>query len=118
MMTALLGVSHRRGSAVVLVNASWTSQIDSRNGLLIGERKGDRFYCFDGAVLDADWNAACNVKARLSDDEIDLWTPYQRVKSILLQRVKRAVRMGLLIQDSSCSFNELSTESELPFDQL
>ncbi len=105
MMVALLGVSHRRGSAVVLVNAAWTSQVDSRNGFLIGERKGDRFYCFDGAVLDADQNAARTVKARLSDPEIDLWTPYQRVKSILLERTERAVRMGLLILDSSCSFN-------------
>ncbi len=105
MMEALLGVSHRRGSAVVLVNASWTSQIDSRNGFLIGKRKGDRFYCYDGAVLDADQNAARTVKARLSDPEIDLWTPYQKVRSILLERTERAIRMGLLIPDSSCSLN-------------
>jgi IS605 OrfB family transposase len=112
---ALELISQRRGSTLVLVNAAYTSQVDSRNGALIGERKGDSFHCYDGEVLDADINAALNNLARLNDPEIDRWTPYKKVKAILLERTKR---LGLLNQDSSCSDTSLSTESELPNGQL
>jgi hypothetical protein len=33
----------------------------------------------------SDGNAAQNVLARLHDSEIDRWTPWQKVKSILLK---------------------------------
>ena len=82
---AIKNVSHRRGSTVIHVNAAYTSQMDSRNGTLSGKRSGDKFYCEDGVVLQADVNAARNVLARLQDTEIGLWTPYQQVKSILLK---------------------------------
>ena len=73
---ALTSVSHRRGSTVHLVNASYTSQCDSfLHGLLIGTRKGDRFYRFNGEVVQADWNGARNVLARLNDNEISRYTP-------------------------------------------
>ncbi len=108
---ALDTVSRRRGSSVILVNSAYTSQMDSRFGILLGKRSGDSFYCFDGVVLPADENAARNVLARLYDSEIDRWTPYQKVKSILLERTER-LRLGLLNQDSSCNSHELSTESE------
>ncbi|MCP4701727.1 MAG: transposase, partial [Gammaproteobacteria bacterium] len=115
---ALDNASRRRGSSLVLVNAAYTSQIDSRNGCLSGVRKGDRFYCEEGEVLQADENAARNVLARLHDPGIDRWTPYKKVKSILLERTERH-RWGLLRQDSSCNPGGLSTESELtPNDQL
>jgi IS605 OrfB family transposase len=111
---ALDSVSNRRGSAVVLVNPAYTSQLDSRTGCLDGKRQGDRFYCADGVVLQADQNAARNVLARLSDPEIDRFTPYRAVKAILQARTER-LRLGLLNQDSSCSpARVLSTESELP----
>lgn len=113
---ALDSVSHRRGSTVVLVNPAYTSQIDSRNGGLLGKRQGDRFYCFDGEVLDADQNAARNVLARLTDPDIERFTPYRTVKAIVQARTER-LRLGLLNQDSSCSPSHsrvLSTESELP----
>lgn len=110
---ALASVSRRRSSTLVLVNPAYTSQIDHRNGCLLGKRSGDRFYCFDGVVLPADENAARNVKARLSDPEIDLWTPYQKVKSILLSRTER-FRLGLLNQDPSCAPQGPSTGSESP----
>ncbi len=87
--------------------------MDSRYGVLKGKRSGDSFYGFDGGVLQADENAARNVLARLHDPEIDRWTPWQKVKSILLKRTER-LRLGLLNQDSSCNLKELSTESELP----
>lgn len=111
---ALDSVSRRRGSTVVLVNPAYTSQIDSRHGCLLGTRHGDRFHCFDGVVLQADENAARNVLARLSDPDIERFTPSRTVKAILLERTQR-LRLGLLNPDSSCSpARVLSTESELP----
>jgi IS605 OrfB family transposase len=123
--TALDTVSRRRGSSVILVNSAYTSQMDSRYGILLGKRSGDSFSrqkfflnfclenCHDGVVLQADKNAARNVLARLHDPEIDRWMPFQQVKSILLQRTERQ-RLGLLNPDSSCNPLWLSTESELP----
>ncbi len=110
---ALETVSQRRGSTLVHVNAAYTSQVDSRNGCLLGRRVGDRFYCFDGVVLPADGNAARNALARLHDPEIDRWTPYRQVRAILQARTER-LRLGLLNQDSSCRSSDLSTESEAP----
>ncbi len=86
--------------------------MDSRNGTLSGKRCGDKFYCEDGEVLQADVNAARNVLARLYDQEIDRWTPYKQVKAILLKRTS-TIRLKLLNQDSSCKPFGLSTESEL-----
>ena len=104
MAEALFSVSQRRGSALSLVNASYTSQMDSRYGVLLGQRKGDLFYCFDGVVLDADENAARNILSRLYDDEIQLYMPFKDVKNVLLERTGRfEKRLGLLNQDSSCS---------------
>lgn len=110
---ALETVSQRRGSTLVLVNPAYTSQTDHRNGCLLGKRSGDRFHCFDGVVLQADENAARNVRARLFDSEIDRWTPYTTVKSILLKRTER-YRLGLLNLDPSCSIPIESTGSESP----
>jgi len=113
---AINAASRRRGASVTLVNAAYTSQTDSRYGILMGKRTGNQFYCFDGEVLDADFNAARNILARKNDTEIRLYTPYLRVKQILQERT--AQRMGLLIQDSSCTLYptkiQASTESELP----
>ena len=109
---AIENISRRRGSTICYVNAAYTSQIDSRTGLLQGRRSGDKFYCEDGVVLQADVNAARNVLARHQDSEISLWTPYKQVKSILLKR-NECHRLKLLNQDSSCKPLSLSTESEL-----
>lgn len=112
---AIENISRRRGSTVVLVNPAYTSQMDSRNGGLIGHRKGDQFNCYDGVVLQADENAARNILARLYDSEIDRWMPFKKVKAILLERTER-LRLGLLNLDSSCKPYGLSTESELSND--
>ena len=114
---ALETVTKRRSATLILINPAYTSQVDSRNGCLIGKRSGDQFHCFDGVVLQADENAARNVRDRLFDSEIDRWTPYQKVKSILLERTERQ-RLGLLNQGSSCSGLPLSTDSESPTAQL
>ena len=111
--TALDTVSRLRYSSVILVNSAYTSFIPSRYGVLMGKRNGDSFNCFDGVVLQADENAARNVLARLHDPEIDRFTSFQKVKSILLERTERH-RFGLLNLDSSCNLSRLSTESELP----
>jgi len=96
---AINSVSLRRCSTVVLVNAAYTSQMDSRNGFLLGTRSGDKFHCFDGAVLDADQNAAQNILARIHDPEIKLYMPFRHVKEVLAKRTE--LRLGLLNQDSS-----------------
>lgn len=49
------------GRKVETVNPAYTSQTDSRTGKKNGIRKGCRYYCKDGVVLDADWNAAVNI---------------------------------------------------------
>jgi transposase len=110
-------VTKRRSATLVLINPAYTSQMDSRNGCLLGKRVGDSFHCFDGEVLQADENAARNVRDRLYDSEIDRWMPYRKVKSILLERTERH-RLGLLNQDSSCAQLRASTESEKPNAQL
>jgi IS605 OrfB family transposase len=110
---ALEEVSQRRGSTLQYVNAAYTSQMDSVDGTLSGRRSGDTFYRENGERLDADMNGARNVLARLYDTEIDRWTPYKEVKSILLKRTE-CHRLKLLNPDSSCNPLRLSTESELP----
>lgn len=113
---ALYSVSHRRSSSVELVNAAYTSQVDSRTGCFTGVRKGDRFYRKSGEIVQADENAARNVLARLSDPEIGRYMPYRKVKRILQGRTERH-RLGLLNQDTSCAV-AASTVSELPCGQL
>ena len=91
MADTLTSISRRRGTALALVNPAYTSQIDSRTGLLQGERRWDRFYGTDGVVLDADTNAARNILARLYDDEITLYTPHREVKRLLRDRTGTTV---------------------------
>lgn len=52
------------GKRVETVSPKYTSQIDSRTGNKDGKRLGCRYYCTDGVVLDADWNAAVNIAQR------------------------------------------------------
>ena len=95
----LVNVSERGGSALVHVNAAYTSQVDHRTGLF-GVRRGDRLHCPGGVVSPADVNAAINVLARVGDPDVTLWTPHARVKQILLERADRQ-RARLPAQDSS-----------------
>ncbi len=89
MAKAIDLVASRRGSRVVQVNAAYTSQICSKCGCL-GKRTGDKYsrikfqknfileYCASGcgAVMQADLNAAVNVKARSDDKELHRWLPF------------------------------------------
>lgn len=49
---------------VIVVNPSYTSQIDHRTGKLDGQRIGGRYIGKDGQILHADINAACNIGLR------------------------------------------------------
>jgi hypothetical protein len=100
------GVGLSSGSALVHVNAAYTSQVDPRTGTL-AVRRGDRLYCPGGVVWQADHAAAINVLHRVSDLDITPHTPHQRVKQILRERTDRH-RIRLPIQDS----NPLRVESE------
>ena len=116
---ALTVVSHRRGSTVHLVNASYTSQSDSfLHGLLIGTRKGDQFYRFNGEVVQADWNAARNVLARLNDSEISRYTPYREVKRVLQERTDRYKSELTDLGSSYMLGNKTLTECELVLDYV
>ena len=52
------------GKRVETVNPANTSQTNSISGKMDGTRKGCRYYCPDGIVLDADWNASINIGHR------------------------------------------------------
>ena len=80
-------VSEQRGASHTLVNAAYTSQIDSRTSLLEGRRDGHRFYHANGDVSHAGTNAARNVKSRKDDPDITRYMPYREVRSILLARL-------------------------------
>ena len=73
----------RLGKVVQTVSPAFTSQVDSRTGKRDGDRRGRCYYCADGVVLDADWNAAVNIAHRanhpLSSSELPL---SGRVRSI------------------------------------
>ncbi len=86
---ALKQVSSRVGCTIIGVSAAYTSQLDSRHGVLLGERAGDKFTCFDGVVLQSDTNAADNVQARIGDDEIPRFMKHTDVKKILLERTRK-----------------------------
>ena len=116
---ALTTISHRRGSVVHLVNASYTSQSDSfLHGLLIGTRKGDQFYRSNGEVVQADWNAARNVLARLNDPEISRYTPYREVRRVLQERTDRYKSELTDLGSSYTLGNKTLTECELVLDYV
>ncbi len=87
---ALEEVCSQRGATHVVVNAAYTSQTDSFTGLLEGKRVGDKFYRANGDVIQADFNAARSVKARIHDSEITRFMPYTEVRRILLSRASGA----------------------------
>ncbi|KJF18757.1 hypothetical protein [Acidithrix ferrooxidans] len=77
------------------MNAAYTSQMDSNTHLLEGKRVGDKFHCANGDVLQADFNAALNLRHRYFDHEITLYTPHREVRRILLARSSGAtMRQG------------------------
>ena len=89
------------GSVVTEVQPSYTSQVDSRNGTLLGKRTGDNFTGFDGVVLQADWNAARNILSRGTDKDITRYMSKTGVQAVLLRRTARYLEgMGLSLLDA------------------
>ena len=84
---ALETVTETRSSSLRVVNAAYTSQIDSNTRRLEGRRVGDRFHHANGDVSHADTNAAKNILHRLADTDIKLYTPFRQVKKILQDRL-------------------------------
>lgn len=86
------GCRHRQ------VNPAYTSQTCPRCWFVDGQnRNGDTFKCVKCAYeASADWVAAMNLKARLTDPEITLWTPKEQVKTILLDRFAAQKRPAVL----------------------
>lgn len=71
-----------------IINAAYTSQICSSCGHF-GDRVKDMFYCHQcGRVVHSGFNAAQNILYRLYDKEIELYTPYKKVRLILEKRLK------------------------------
>ena len=86
---ALQIVSRRVGCSAVSVNCAYTSQLDSRFGVLLGTRSGDKFTGFDGVVLHSDTNAADNILVRMGDSEIPRFLKHTSAKEILLERTQK-----------------------------
>lgn len=74
------------GVRLTYVNAAYTSQVDSRNGTLLGIRSGNIFVGHDGVKQQADLNAAKNIEKRHNDSEIGLYLNYREVQGVLLER--------------------------------
>ena len=70
------------------VNPAYSSQTCPACGFVhTNNRQGDTFQCTHCGHADhADRVAAANLKARLGDPQITLWTPKEKVKAILLFR--------------------------------
>ncbi len=78
--------SERNCARLSAVNASYTSQVDSLTGTLLGSRKGDCFIWYTGDVLHSDTNAANNVKNRAHDPEVTRYMKKDEVQFVLLRR--------------------------------
>ncbi|MEU4765373.1 transposase [Actinosynnema sp. NPDC023794] len=90
---ALANVSERRGSALRLVNAAYTSQVIPGTDFF-GRRAGDRLHCIRcGAVWQADHAAAINILDRAAGPDIGLYTRHTRVKQILQERDRQRSRL-------------------------
>jgi putative transposase len=68
-----------------VVNAAYTSQFCHKCEKF-GSRSLDVFECSTCGKMHADLNAGNNIKQRKSDKEINLFTPYKKVKNILEER--------------------------------
>lgn len=68
------------GIMETIVNPAYTSQICSKCNHL-GTRNGKEFKCLNCNLnIDADFNASINIKKKKYIEEINIYTPYKRVK--------------------------------------
>jgi transposase len=78
-------ICQKEGISLENVNPAYTSQICHHCGRF-GKRNGKTFVCPECGKIDADINAAHNIKNRYNDKEIKRYTPYKKVKEILVKR--------------------------------
>lgn len=77
---------------VVYVSAAYTSQFCVICGAKLTSRTGEHKEignCPNCGEIDANINAAKNIKARLYDPEITLYTPYKKIEQILMDRYSK-----------------------------
>lgn len=77
---------------VVYVSAAYTSQFCAICGAKLTSRTGEHKEignCPNCGEIDANINAAENIKARLYDSEITLYTPYKKIEKILIDRCSK-----------------------------
>lgn len=104
LQTSLDEIATRRNCKVSVVNAAYTSQVDSRYSVLLGTRKGDQFFTFDGEVLSADGNAARNIEARLTDSKISRYMKTVEVRKVLIKRTVSFLRERGFSLEEAISF--------------
>lgn len=93
--------SERNCARLTAVNASYTSQVDSLSGTLLGTRKGDCFIRYKGDVLHSDTNAANNIKNRAHDPEVTRYMNKDEVQFVLLRRTAAFLKtLGLTLSDA------------------
>ena len=68
------------------INPAYTSKVCSVCNSF-GERVGEEFRCSRCGNMNADYNASVNILNRLNDKEINLYTNYKNVKTILQNRL-------------------------------
>ena len=73
------------GKRVETVSPVYTSQTDSRTNKRDGKRQGCRYYCSDGVVLDADWNASVNIAKRGNHPYMEILPQDGRIKHLIRQ---------------------------------
>lgn len=89
------------GSVITEVQASYTSQVDSVTGTLLGTRKGDNFIRFTGDVLQSDLNAARNLLVRGADKDITQFMCKEEVQAVLIRRTACFLKgLGLTLTDA------------------
>jgi IS605 OrfB family transposase len=89
LQASLEKISKETGSTLSVVNPAYTSQVDRLTGTLLGRREGDRFIRYTGDVIQADLNAAINIRVRGTDNNITRYMKSDDVESELLTRTVR-----------------------------
>jgi len=101
LQDSLESIALQTGSTVKVVNPAYTSQVDSVTGTLLGCRDRDSFIRFTGDVLQADTNAAINIKYRGTDTEIHRYMKSEKVLAVLLHRtVCFLASFGVSVQEA------------------
>ena len=101
LQTSLEKISLETGSTISVVNPAYTSQVDHLTETLLGRRSGDRFIRYTGDVIQADWNAAINVRLREQDNQITRYMRSSEVEAILVGRTVQYLHsIGYLVTEA------------------